>query len=157
MFLFLGGDSLACFLFSLPFTDTLCPLSSSRSFRSTFLVPPFELWYSYLSSLFVAYSFVTQGILITSVPYHNMPADRPVKKNSSRSNCKGFACGGGKLGFKHVCSKCKQWFCPKCVVFSERHKCLVIEPEPEPYSHPLPESSTSAVRWDSVLSVTPLQ
>ena len=75
------------------------------------------------------------------MPQYNMPADRHVKKNSSRSKCKGLACGGCKPGYKHLCFECGKWLCLKCVLSNARHKCLVIEPEPEPSRDESPEPS----------------
>ena len=53
-------------------------------------------------------------------------------KNSSRAKCRGFACGGGKPGFWHVCSDCGKRFCPKCVRPRSRHACVPMVPPAEP-------------------------
>ena len=49
-------------------------------------------------------------------------------KNSSRAKCRGFACGGGKPGFWHVCEDCGKRFCPKCVRPRCKHACIPPEP-----------------------------
>ena len=46
-------------------------------------------------------------------------ANAPVRwtmKNTSRVKCRGFACGGIKPGFRHLCPYCGKRLCPKCVV-----------------------------------------
>ena len=49
-------------------------------------------------------------------------------KNSSRAKCRGFACGGGKPGFWHVCADCGKRFCPKCVRPRCKHACIPSVP-----------------------------
>ena len=68
------------------------------------------------------------------------------KKNTSRTKCKGFACGGGKPRYKHICLECGKRFCPKCVLSSAWHKCSVIEPEPEPSGDELDSSIVKNTR-----------
>ena len=53
-------------------------------------------------------------------------------KNTSRAKCRGFACGGGKPGFRHLCPDCGKRFCPKCVRPNSRHACLPTVPAADP-------------------------
>ena len=59
--------------------------------------------------------------------FANTPV-RSTMKNTSRVKCRGFACGGGKPGFWHLCPDCGKRFCPKCVRSSSRHACLPMVP-----------------------------
>ena len=121
----------ACYLVLPPFSAASGPLLPPRPFTLPSLVLLY-IWLSYLSSFSAAYSLETQDMLLTSAQHHNMPVDHPAKKNTSRSKCRRLACGNGKPRFKHICNKCNKWFCPKCVL-SDKHNCLAIEPDPEPY------------------------
>ena len=59
--------------------------------------------------------------------FANTPV-RSTMKNTGRVKCRGFACGGGKPGFWHLCPDCGKRFCPKCVRTSSRHACLPMVP-----------------------------
>ena len=65
--------------------------------------------------------------------FANTPV-RSTMKNTSRVKCRGFACGGGKPGFWHLCPDCGKRFCPKCVRTSSRHACLPMVPADVPPS-----------------------
>ena len=65
--------------------------------------------------------------------FANAPV-RSTMKNTSRVKCRGFACGGGKPRFRHLCPDCGKRFCPKCVRPSSRHACLPMVPAAVPPS-----------------------
>ena len=109
---------------------------------------PLQRVQQYLPKLYGSVWLETQDISLTSAPHHNMPVDRPAKKNTSRSKCKGLACENCKPGFKHLCSKCNKLFCPKCVL-SEKHNCLAIEPDPEPYIYESAIAQSDAHQMDT--------
>ena len=78
--------------------------------------------------------FSSQRMFASCPPCHSMSVVRTAMKNTSRTKCRGLACGGGKPGYKHLCLDCGKRFCPKCVWPSSRHACSSIAPAPEPSS-----------------------
>ena len=88
-------------------------------------IPLFPPQVSYHALPFPAFLLLKSGSSIHA--FANAPV-RSTMKNTSRVKCRGFACGGGKPGFRHLCPDCGKRFCPKCVRSSSRHACLPMVP-----------------------------
>ena len=106
----------------------LLPLSSSYAHLS--LQPGYQTWIP-STSLSLPLSSLPLVVASTSkvqaFDSHQEVCRSPMK-NSSRTKCRGFACGGGKPGFWHVCEDCGKRFCPKCVHPCCKHACIPPEP-----------------------------
>ena len=122
----------------LSFLRLLPPPSVSSRTRIPNLDPPspspgYQAWkfsqFSYLVLPCFAFLPLKSGSSIHASAYAPV---RSTMKNTSRVKCRGFACGGGKPGFRHLCPDCGKRFCPKCVRPNSRHACLPTVPAADP-------------------------
>ena len=124
--------SLRLLHFSLPYSLPCPPplfLSSLTWIPNLDSFPLFPPQVSYHALPFPAFLLLKSGSSIHA--FANAPV-RSTMKNTSRVKCRGFACGGGKPGFRHLCLDCGKRFCPKCVRPSSRHACLSMAPAAVP-------------------------